>query len=599
MKITFFIVTSPTMCGIFAIFGEGLTPAIKRRIVEIVAAQLKHRGPDTHDSVSYDSALLVHTRLAIVDPEQGSQPFIDGKQSLVVNGEIYNHGMLREDYPKYQFHGKSDCEVLMPMMQSAILLAHPKGTKDTMCMIDGDFGFVYYDDATKRYFAARDRIGVFPLYMCGVTSRGEGHSPSYVMFSSELKAIVEVAKLLEVTPTIISFPPGHYITSDAVEPIRYYQMVNPLDHYPSKSSVIKAVRSSMIEAVIKRMMSDVPFAVCLSGGLDSSIVAAIATQVLNGAHTGLAGYYDIAVGKNTWTEWLRRTFWPRQLVTYAVGLKDSPDILAARKVAAYLHTDHREIVINKWNVIATIRKAIWHLETFDVASIRSGIPMMLMARAMSADGIRMALIGDGSDEIWAGYGYFKYAPKDDDGAELAAEVIRKVDSLYLYDCLRANKSMMAHSVESRCPFLDRTVVSIAINSVSPALKYTDEKELTKNLLRKAFEFDLPEEIVWRPKVQFSSGCGDDLIKSLIDYADEVITDSQWAARATTYPDKTPLTREAYLYRMIFEHHFGKQAVGSVSYYKSLFCSTPQAFKWFPEELRDGADPCGVTHGKTA
>jgi asparagine synthase (glutamine-hydrolysing) len=209
----------------------------------------------------------------------------------------------------------------------------------------------------------------------------------------------------------------------------------------------------------------------------------------------------------------------------------------------------------------------------------------------------MALIGDGSDEIWAGYGYFKYAPKDDEGAELEAEVIRKVDSLYLYDCLRANKSMMAHSVESRCPFLDKDVVAITINSVSPALKYTDENQLTKNLLRKAFEFDLPEEIVWRPKVQFSSGCGDDLIKSLIDCADAAITDDLWSTRTTTYPDKTPLTREAYLYRRIFEEHFGKQATGSVSYYKSLFCSTPQAFKWFPEELRDGADPCGVVHGK--
>lgn len=542
------------VCGIASILGtHGDLMELRDRGIAM-ARLLRHRGPDWSGIYADDRAILAHERLAIVDVEHGAQPLRDlaGECVLAVNGEIYNHRALRAEFPDYAFQTASDCEVILPLYER-------DGTR-LLNRLSGIFAFVLYDHGRQDYLIARDPIGVNPLY----TGRDE-HGNLYV--ASEMKALIRFCRIIE------DFPAGHYLTAGMEAPAPYYTPAwreyaavqdAPLD--------LAHLRASLEDAVRRQMMSDVPYGALISGGLDSSLVAACARR-----HSE----------KRVEDDERSPAWWPR-LHSFAIGLDGSPDLAAARKVADFLGTVHHGFVYTVQEGIDALPDVIRHIESYDVTTVRASTPMYLMARRIKAMGIKMVLSGEGADEVFGGYLYFHKAPND---REFHEETVRKLSLLHKYDCLRANKSMAAWGVEVRVPFLDREFLEVAM-AFAPCEKMTGPGRMEKYPLRRAFEGSLPEEILWRQKEQFSDGVGYSWIDSLKAHAEARVTVAQMQNARFRFPYNPPATKEAYFYREVFESHFpGDAAAACVPGGPSIACSTPAAIAW-DAAFAANADPSG-------
>jgi asparagine synthase (glutamine-hydrolysing) len=543
------------MCSILAILNIRSEPEKLRKRALRLSARLRHRGPDWSGVFSDDRVVLAHERLAIVDPDSGSQPLRDAADELVlaVNGEIYNHQELREGLAGYAFRTGSDCEVILPLYRQ-----HGPAFLD---QLSGIFAFVLYDRRTGDWLIARDPIGVMPLY---IGSDAEGRR--YV--ASELKALVDVC------PDVRAFPPGHFMTADSGEPVRYYRPSwRAYDAVEGVRLDRERLRRSFEAAVHRQLMSDVPYGVLLSGGLDSSLVAAVTSK-----------YAARRIEEHDRSA----AWWPR-VHSFSIGLEGSPDLKAARTVAEAIDSVHHELIFTVQEGLDALHDVIYHIETYDVTTVRASTPMYLMARRIKATGIKMVLSGEGADEAFGGYLYFHKAPN---AREFHEETVRKLDALHMYDCLRANKSMAAWGVEARVPFLDREFLDVAM-AFDTAEKMIAEGKIEKQALREAFEGSLlPAEILWRQKEQFSDGVGYGWIDSLKALAEQEVTDEELAKASGTFPIGTPETKEAYLYRGIFEHHFpGNAAARSVPGGPSIACSTSAAFLW-DASFRAMNDPSG-------
>ena len=547
------------MCSIFGIFDIKENPqALRNKALELSRLQL-HRGPDWEGIYQGEHAIVVHERLSIVDPGNGAQPLYnaDKTQVLAANGEIYNHVQLKSELKEpYEFSTGSDCEVILPLYQEF------KRSGEVFCdRLVGDFAFAIYDANDNSYFLARDHMGIVPMYI-GTDNAGR----FYV--ASEMKALTPVCD------TVKEFPPGHYLYSKQdLEFHRYYQRDwMEYDNVKDNTTSIPALKEALMDSVKRQLMCDVPYGVLLSGGLDSSVISAIAKL-----------YSERRVEDDGKTE-----AWYPRLHSFAIGLKDAPDLKKARVVADYLGTVHHEIHYTIQEGLDALRDVIYHIETYDVTTIRASTPMYLMARYIKAMGIKMVLSGEGSDEIFGGYLYFHKAPN---AQEFHEELVRKLSQLHLYDCLRANKSLMAWGVEGRVPFLDKKFLDVAMH-INPQDKMCPGKTIEKKVLREAFDGMLPEEVLWRQKEQFSDGVGYGWIDALRDYAEEHVSDRKFAERADRFPVNTPVTKEAYLYREIFEDLFKlPSAVKTVPYGKSVACSTETAIAW-DEKFKNMADPSG-------
>ncbi|MDX1579388.1 MAG: asparagine synthase B [Gemmatimonadota bacterium] len=546
------------MCSVLGIFEIESGGASLRADALRLSKRQRHRGPDWNGIYAGERAILAHERLAIVDVESGEQPLYgsDDRTVLAVNGEIYNHAeleaVLAEPHP---FRTKSDCEVILALYEQ-----RPDDIAAWLNELNGIFAFALYDEARDRYLIARDPIGVMPLY----TGR-DAEGRLYV--ASEMKALIDVC------PEIHDFPPGSFHDSARGETVRYYDP--PWRDYEAVAdgpSDPALVREALEDAVHRQLMSDVPYGVLLSGGLDSSVVSALAMK-----------YSRKRVESGDREE----AWWPR-LHSFAIGLEGSPDLAAARRAAEAIGTVHHEIVYSVQDGLDALSDVIWHLETFDVTTVRASTPMYLMARRIKAMGIKMVLSGEGADEVFGGYLYFHKAP---DARAFHEETVRKLDQLHKYDCLRANKSMAAWGVEARVPFLDREFLDVAM-SLDPEAKRPRDGRVEKHLLRKAFEGLLPDEILWRQKEQFSDGVGYSWIDGLKALAEREVSDRQLARAASRFPTNPPLTKEAYLYRSIFARHFPSEpAVRCVPEGPSIACSTPAAIAWDPA-FAESADPSG-------
>ncbi|GAB4184269.1 MAG: asparagine synthase B [Wenzhouxiangellaceae bacterium] len=542
------------MCGIVGILEINEPTAGLRTQALTMSRRLRHRGPDWSGIAVYPKAMIAHERLAIVGVDSGAQPLYspDRKVALGVNGEIYNHHSLRTALePHYQFQTHSDCEVILGLYQ--------RDGSAFLHQLNGIFAFVLYDESNDRYLIARDPIGVIPLYY-GRDEQGQ------LYVASEMKAIAEYCDGVSV------FPPGHFLDSQVGEVQRYYQpdwrqRENSLQPYQPE-----LLRNALEQAVKRQMMGDVPYGVLLSGGLDSSLVAAIAQRYA-------ANRVDSDDQEKAW--------WPR-LHSFAIGLQGSPDLAAARIAADALGTAHHEFHFTMEEGLDALSEVIYHIETYDVTTIRASTPMYLLARRIRAMGIKMVLSGEGSDEIFGGYLYFHKAPDADAFHE---ETVSKIGMLHLYDCLRANKSMAAWGVEARVPFLDLEFIEVAMH-MDAAAKMTGPQRMEKYPLRAAFEGYLPESILWRQKEQFSDGVGYGWIDALKDHAAATVSDRQLADAAQRFPLNPPITKEAYLYRSLFEKHFpSAAAAATVPGGPSVACSTPAALAWDPE-FATMADPSG-------
>lgn len=545
------------MCSILGILdiAQGSAEALRTRALALSKRQ-RHRGPDWSGIWIGDRALLAHERLAIVDVEHGAQPLRspDGKRVLAVNGEIYNHKALENGLrDPYDFQTASDCEVILPLWQQ-------RGT-DFLNELNGIFAFIAYDTERDAYLIARDPIGVMPLYY--------GHDDEGRLYvASEMKALIGTCKSLQ------EFPAGHFLdSSKGNEPKRYYEPAwRDYDHVEGKPVDTNELRKALESAVERQLMCDVPYGVLLSGGLDSSVLAAICHR-----------FYKTRVEDGGKSE----AWWP-QLHSFAIGLEGSPDLAAARKAADALGTIHHGFTYTIQEGIDALSDVIWHIETFDTTTVRASTPMVLLARRIKAMGIKMVLTGEGSDEIFGGYLYFHKAP---DAREFHEETIRKLDQLHLFDCLRANKSLASWGIEGRVPFLDREFLDVAM-SFDASHKMCGGGKIEKHVLREAFEGTLPDEILWRQKEQFSDGVGYSWIDSLRDLAAREVTDEQLAKAKFRFPQNTPATKEAYLYRSIFESHFpGEAAAATVPHGMSIACSTPTAIRW-DKAFEGRADPSG-------
>ena len=543
------------MCGIVCAFDlkepvSGLRPQLLE-----MSGKLRHRGPDWSGIYASDNAILTHERLAIVDPASGRQPLLsaDGSLVLAANGEIYNHRELRKGLEGgYDFRTRSDCEVILALYRK-------EGT-GFLDRLNGIFGFALYDQSNDRYFIARDHMGIIPLY-----TGWDKHGTFYV--ASELKALEGVCVRVE------PFPPGHFMTNDTPVPQPWfardwteYEAVqeNPTD--------IAALREGLEQAVHRQLMSDVPYGVLLSGGLDSSITSAIAKK-----------YAARRIEADDATE----AWWPR-LHSFSVGLEGSPDLAAARKVADHIGTVHHEVTFTIQEGLDALRDVIYHLETYDVTTVRASTPMYLMARVIKSRGINMVLSGEGADELVGGYLYFHKAPGP---REFHEETVRKLRKLHLYDCLRANKSLAAWGIEGRVPFLDKEFMDIAMR-LNPRDKMIGEGRMEKWVLRKAFEDCLPESVAWRQKEQFSDGVGYSWIDTLKEVTGREVTDEQLANAHYRFPIQTPKNKEEYYYRVIFESHFPSDAAArSVPQEASVACSTQTALEW-DEAFKNLNDPSG-------
>lgn len=543
------------MCSILGILEVGGDAAALRARALRLSRLQRHRGPDWSGICVLPNAVLAHERLAIVDVTHGAQPLVgpDGRQVLAVNGEIYNHrelrASLREPYP---FRTESDCEV--------ILALYREHGREFLEMLNGIFAFVLYDEERDRYLIARDPIGVMPLY----TGRDD-EGRLYV--ASEMKALVPVCR------TISAFPPGHFLDSEVGEPVRYYDPSwKSYDVVARNDATPEAIRQAMLDAVQRQLMADVPYGVLLSGGLDSSVIAAAAQR-----------FADRRVEEDGATP----AWWPR-LHSFAIGLEGSPDLAAARRAAEHIGTVHHEFIFTIDEGLDALTDVIHHIETYDVTTIRASTPMYLMARRIRAMGVKMVLSGEGSDEIFGGYLYFHRAP---DAQSLHEETVRKLDRLHLFDCARANKAMAAWGVEARVPFLDREFLDVAM-SIAPEAKLARNGRMEKHILREAFAGDLPDSIVWRQKEQFSDGVGYGWIDALRAHAEAQVSDQALASARYRFPHNTPVTKEAYLYRSIFADHFPHDVCAeTVPGGPSVACSTPEALAW-DASLHAVVDPSG-------
>ena len=556
------------MCGFVGIFDlrEGKAVSLRKQLLAM-SRKIRHRGPDWSGVFEGEHALISHERLAIIDPLSGKQPLYspDGRYVLAVNGEIYNHEELRKELAgEYDFQTRSDCEVLIPLY-----IKYGKGFLD---MLKGIFAFALYDTKEDKYLVGRDPIGVIPLY--------EGwDADGHYYVASELKALEGVCC------TLREFLPGHYLQSGDTQPVKWYQRDwFEYDAVKENATSIAELRASLEAAVKRQMMSDVPYGVLLSGGLDSSVIAAIAAKFAR---------------RRVETGDTQEAWWPR-LHSFAIGLEDSPDLKAARKAAEFLGTVHHEIHFTIQEALDALPDVIYHLETYDITTVRASTPMFLMARAIKAMGIKMVLSGEGSDEIFGGYLYFHKAPN---AKEFHEETVRKLGKLHLYDCLRANKALAAWGVEGRVPFLDQEFLDVAMR-LNPADKMCRGRLLPttigehggdaieKWVLREAFHDMLPPEIAWRQKEQFSDGVGYSWIDTLKEMTAREVTDAQFAAAAHRFPVNTPATKEEYYYRAIFAEYFPSEAAAAcVPHEASVACSTAKALEW-DEAFRKMNEPSG-------
>jgi len=515
----------------------------------------RHRGPDWSGIYNNENVILAHERLSIVDLETGSQPLFNKNKThvLAVNGEIYNHQELEKTITcGYEFQTKSDCECILALYQE-------KGIK-FLDDLKGMFAFILYDVEKNSYLIARDHVGIIPLYY--------GHDENGNMYvSSEMKAIHEVCQ------SIAQFPPGHYLTSEDDEPKLFWKRDwMEYENVKDNTSDVQLLKDTFEKACHSHLMSDVPYAVLLSGGLDSSIVAAV---------TNRFAAKRIEDGDTT------EAWWPR-LHSFVIGVKGAPDLIAAKKVADEIGTVHHELHFTIQEGLDAISDVIYHLETFDVTTVRASTPMYLMSRMIKAMGIKMVLSGEGADEMFGGYLYFHKAPN---AQEFHEETVRKLKALYMYDNLRANKSMAAWGVEARVPFLDKDFLDVVMR-LNPEDKMCKDGKMEKHILREAFESYLPKEIVWRQKEQFSDGVGYSWIDSLKDHAEKEVTDQQLANARHRFPFKTPNSKESYLYRQIFESHYPSQtAIDTVPFDPSIACSTSKALEW-DATFQNSADPSG-------
>ncbi len=545
------------MCSILGILD--IPPGDDVRALRALAlrqsARMRHRGPDWSGVFADPRAVLAHERLAIVDPENGAQPILsgDGQLVLAVNGEIYNHRELAAGLTRpYRFRTGSDCEVLMPLLEE-------RGD-DGLRAVDGIFAFVLHEPSTGRWVVARDAIGVIPLYY-GRDERGR------LVVASELKGLVDiVARPME-------FPPGHVLRSGDEEPTPWYAPAwRDYDAVAGKPLAPDALREALSAAVHRQLMSDVPYGVLLSGGLDSSLVAATAAR-----------YAAHRVEDDDRSE----AWWPR-LHSFAIGLEGSPDLAAARTVADAIGSVHHGVVYTVQEGLDALPEVIRHIETYDVTTVRASTPMFLLARMIRAMGVKMVLSGEGADEVFGGYLYFHKAP---DARAFHEETVRKLDALHRYDCLRANKSMAAWGVEARVPFLDPAFLDVAM-SFDPALKMTGDGRMEKHVLREQHAGLLPEPILWRQKEQFSDGVGYGWIDALKAHAEHEVSDADLAAAPHRFPVNPPLTKEAYLYRRLFDEHYpGDACAALVPGGPSIACSTPTAIAW-DASFAAAADPSG-------
>ncbi|MBI4702839.1 MAG: asparagine synthase B [Deltaproteobacteria bacterium] len=543
------------MCGIACILNVKRDAERLRETAMAMARRLRHRGPDWSGIYADEQAVLAHERLAIVDVEHGAQPLRSAQGDLVlaVNGEIYNHRQLAAGLAApYPFATRSDCEVILPL--------YAERGVELLDRLSGIFAFVLYDRRRGTALVARDPIGVEPLFL-GWDEAGN------LYVASELKALVGPCRRIE------DFPPGHYLLTGMSEPVRYYHpgwrgfeavAGNPLD--------LGALRASLEASVRRQLMCDVPYGVLVSGGLDSSVIAAI-TQKL--------------APNRTEEDDRSPAWWPR-VHSFAIGLDGSPDLAAAARVAAALGTVHHAFRFTVQEGIDALRDVVFHIESYDVTTVRASTPMYLMARKIKAMGIKMVLSGEGADEIFGGYLYFHKAPS---ARAFHEETVRKLDLLYKYDCLRANKSTAAWGLETRVPYLDREFLDVAM-AFDPAAKMVGPGRMEKYPLRQAFEGYLPAEILWRQKEQFSDGVGYAWIDSLKAFAGQKVSDAQLAEAVHRFPVNTPATKEAYLYRELFESHFPlDSAVACIPGGPSVACSTSVAIAW-DSSFRHNADPSG-------
>lgn len=543
------------MCGIVCAFElKQKSETLRPQVLEM-SKIIRHRGPDWSGIFSNDKAILAHERLAIVDPASGKQPLFskDGRLVLAANGEIYNHQLLRQQFEgKYEFQTQSDCEVILALYQE-------KGSHfiDEM---NGIFGFALYDVEKDEYFIARDHMGIIPLYM-----GWDQFGTFYV--ASELKALEGYCTKIEL------FPPGHYLSSKDGELVQWYQREwTEFEAVKANETSIQEIRKALEAAVHRQLMSDVPYGVLLSGGLDSSITSAIAKKFAQ---------KRIESGDTV-------DAWYPQLHSFAVGLEGSPDLAAARKVADHLGTIHHEIKFTIQEGLDAVRDVIYNIETYDVTTIRASTPMYLMARVIKSMGIKMVLSGEGSDELFGGYLYFHKAPN---AREFHEETVRKLSKLHMYDCLRANKSLAAWGIEGRVPFLDKEFMDVAMR-INPQDKMINGERMEKWVLRKAFEDMLPESVAWRQKEQFSDGVGYSWIDTLKAMVAQEITDEQLANAKYKFPIQTPTSKEEYYYRSIFNEHFPSDTAAlSVPQEASVACSTKVALEW-DEAFKNLNDPSG-------
>ena len=543
------------MCGIVCAFNlRGDKDLIRSNVLEM-AQKVRHRGPDWSGIYSSDNAILAHERLAIVDPTSGKQPIIseDGLKVIAVNGEIYNHKNLKNRFAAdYNFRTESDCEVILALYEK-------KGI-NFLNDLNGIFAFALYDSSNDKYLIARDHMGIIPLYM--------GWDKDDIFYiSSELKSLEGVCDKIEL------FPPGHYLESSSMNLAKWYdpEWVS-YEHVKDSETSIKAIHDSLSAAVKRQLMSDVPYGVLLSGGLDSSITSALAKK-----------FASKRIESND-----KQDAWYPQLHSFSVGLKDAPDLKAARIVADHIGTIHHEINFTVQEGIDAIRDVIYHLETYDITTIRASTPMYLIARAIKSLGIKMVLSGEGADELFGGYLYFHKAPN---AKEFHEETVRKLDKLHQYDCLRANKSLAAWGIEGRVPFLDKEFIDVAMN-INPEDKMIKNGRIEKWVLREAFKDYLPESVLWRQKEQFSDGVGYSWIDSLKDLVSKEVSDQDLENASKIFSINTPRNKEEYYYRSIFSDHFSSDAAAmSVPSVPSVACSTPQALEW-DEAFKNMNDPSG-------
>ncbi|MBC8796342.1 asparagine synthase B [Shewanella algae] len=543
------------MCSIFAILDIQSDASALRSTALEMSKLMRHRGPDWSGIHTTARAILAHERLAIVDIEHGAQPLLseDGQLVLAVNGEIYNHKELKAELgDKYSYQTNSDCEVILALYQEYGC--------DFLDKLNGIFAFVLYDKAKDCYLIGRDHMGIIPLYT------GRDTSGNFYV-ASEMKALVPVCKTVEV------FSPGHYLYSADDAPVQYYRRDwRDYEAVAQNSASSEELREALEAAVKRQLMSDVPYGVLLSGGLDSSVISAI-TQT----------FAKRRIEDNDASD----AWWP-QLHSFAVGLKGAPDLAAAQKVADAIGTIHHELHFTFQEGLDAIKEVIYHLETYDVTTIRAATPMYLMARKIKAMGIKMVLSGEGADELFGGYLYFHKAPN---ARAFHEELVRKLDKLHLYDCLRANKAMAAWGLEARVPFLDKEFMDVAMR-LNPEAKMSRDGRIEKHILREAFEHKLPAEVAWRQKEQFSDGVGYSWIDGLKEHAAAQVEDKELANARFRFPHNTPETKEAYFYRCFFEEHFPLESAAlTVPGGKSVACSTPEALAW-DESLSGIIDPSG-------